>query len=148
MSTKINIELTKELGDLLVFSMKNKDKAKQVNIGVPSPKIIRQANNFGVDLNNCNVYIDSYAVRHSLNKHGLTSVKIQDGVIPLCPFDLIFIPDLLQNGQVVAFEKDCLTIKRDGLGVYGGIVCEVRMSMRKGTRVYLKTMYNIKKKGG
>lgn len=143
-----NKEIIKELGDLLIYSVKNREKVKRVYIGFPSPKLVQQALKFNVNLQDKKIYVDSSALRHSFNKHGIKSINVKNGATPLCPFDLMYLPDMIQTGKVVGFKNDCLEIERNSFGVIGGIVLELLISNKKGNRLYLKTMYNTKIKRG
>ena len=95
---------------------------------------------------NLKVYVDSFSIRHAFNKHGVKSKRVPKGEIPVCVFDILLLPDLIKKANVLKVEKDVIKISKNEFGLIGEIVCELRISRKKGNRIYLKTIYNKKKR--
>jgi len=144
---KTNVKLFIELGDLMLYAARNKTTVKRVFIGKASPKLVREGEKHGLDFKDAKVYVDSSALQHSFKKHGVNSIMAKNGALPLCPFDLMFLPDLIQTGRIIEVNKNGFLIEKTNTGVIGGIFCTMRVSNRKGKRIFLVSMYNSKKKG-
>lgn len=144
---KVDLLLFKDLGDLLITSLQDKRKVKQICIGVASDEFVKRCKKIGLEIDGAKIFIDSFSLRHSFNKHGVKSISAKNGAIPLCPFDLMYLPNIIQTGKILEFKDDCILIEKDNIGIIGGVACEFRVSSKRGKRLYLKTMYNIKRKG-
>lgn len=128
----MDIKLFKELGDLVAYSLSRKTGLKRVALGGGFQNLK------GVE--NIDFFIDSYAVRHSFNKHG---VKTKSH-LPICVFDVMYLPQILNTGKVIRTDEDVIVISKNNFGTIGEIVFEF-IKNKRGNKYHLKTMYNKKR---
>lgn len=141
------MEKYKELNELLLFSLTRKTGKKEVSLGKPSRAIISFAKKHNIDLRGFEILLDSFAVRHSFNRHGVKSPGVKRGQMPICVFDVLLLPELLKVADIIAVTQETILLSKKGFGTIGEIVLEIRISNRKGQRLYIKTMYNKKRSG-
>lgn len=132
-NTNIDLDLTKKLGDLVVYSLSQKTGLKRLSLGKEFYNLKGSEH--------IEFFIDSYSIRHAFKKHGVKSKND----LPICVFDILLLPTILRNGHVVRTDDQALVVSKNKFGLIGEIVFEFISSTRKGNKYHLKTMYNKKR---
>lgn len=141
----MDVKQIKQLSELVSFSLSQKEGKKQVLIGYLNDRILDSSLKKGVNLKGFKVYVDNSAVRHAFKRHGVKSIEARNGRIPICVFDVMLLPELIKEGELIEITESSLVISKNKFGIIGDIICELRISNKKGRRIYLKTMFNKKR---
>jgi phage-Barnase-EndoU-ColicinE5/D-RelE like nuclease3 len=129
-----------------VYSLSNNIGLKVVDLGNVPENIVRSAKKSGIDVKGFNILITSYGVRHAFKKHGIKSVSVKNGEIPICVFDIILLPQIIKEGTLRENQdKSSLILVKQNFGILGEIVFEFVISKYKGNRLVLQTIYNKKR---
>lgn len=143
----------KNIKELVHFALSDKlNKHKEIKINNVTKK---QASLFvsviGKDLQGAERYIDTSTVRHIISKHGSVKKELSRGQIAINLDDFELIPKVLKNATKITYlgknnlKQDSFEYQLELKDVY--VVIEaVRISKRKGDRLYISTMYKKKKR--
>lgn len=134
-----------EICDLIRFSKSNRGVKRYLNFGLLPEDVVSKALLKDIDLTDFRLFIDTSGINHTLNGHGFNSIVRKNGEVPICILDFIFLKfDVLEFDHIEENE-DAIIFYKNKVRHLKVIVCEARVSNKKGKRLYLKTMYNKKR---